>query len=140
MSSEAIDIKLSDMVLCFSRAIDFLHPRIFEHHLRVAYIASCLAEKLGLGPEQTQDVLIAGALHDIAVVSSATRHDLFDDALTHYHSGSIHIPDNLHRHGFEGYLLLRDLPPFAKAASAIRFHHVDWDPSCQFSVTRYRHG
>lgn len=127
MPSEAIDIKLFDMVLCFSRAIDFLHPRISEHHLRAAYIAACLAEELGLDPESMQDALIAGALHDVAAVSSAIRHDLFEDALTHYHAGSNLMPDSLHRHGFEACLLLCDFPPFAKAASAIRYHHVNWD-------------
>ncbi|HJV02346.1 MAG TPA: HD domain-containing phosphohydrolase [Burkholderiaceae bacterium] len=134
LPSEEIDIKLFDMVLCFSRAIDFLHPRISEHHLRVAYVAACLAEELGLDQEPTQDVLIAGALHDVAAVSSAMQHDLFDDALAHYHSGSNRIPDNLHRHGFDGYLLLRDFPPFANAASTIRFHHVDWafGRGCEF--------
>ncbi|MES2879119.1 MAG: HD domain-containing phosphohydrolase [Pseudomonadota bacterium] len=124
---EVIDVKLFDMVLCFSRAIDFLHPRISEHHLRVAYIAACLAEELGLGLEPTQEVLIAGALHDVAAVSSAMRFDLFDDALTHYHASSPTTHENLHQHGLEGDLLLRDFPPFAKAASIIRCHHVNWD-------------
>lgn len=129
-SSEDIDVKLFSMVLCFSRAIDFLHPKISEHHLRVAYIASCLAEELGLGQGQIQEALIAGALHDVAAVSSAMHFDLFDDALTRYHVGTRQIPDNLHLHGWEGYLLLRDFAPFAKAASAIRFHHVNWDFGC----------
>ena len=122
-----MDVKLFDMVLCFSRAIDFLHPRISEHHLRVAYIASCLAEELGLDLEATQNVLIAGALHDVAAVSSAMQQDLFDDALTYYHASSPLMPAHLHQHGIEGELLLHDFPPFAKAAAAIRYHHVNWD-------------
>lgn len=126
-SSEDIDVKLFSMVLCFSRAIDFLHPKISEHHLRVAYVASCLADELGLGQVQIQDALIAGALHDVAAVSSAMHFDLFDDALTRDHTSGRQIVDNLHHHGWEGYLMLRDFPPFAEAASAIRFHHVNWD-------------
>lgn len=126
-SSEDIDVKLFSMVLCFSRAIDFLHPKISEHHLRVAYVASCLADELGLGQVQIQDALIAGALHDVAAVSSAMHFDMFDDALTRDHTSGRQIVDNLHHHGWEGYLMLRDFPPFAEAASAIRFHHVNWD-------------
>ncbi|OIQ77545.1 cyclic di-GMP phosphodiesterase response regulator RpfG [mine drainage metagenome] len=126
-SPENIDIKLFDMVLCFSRAIDFLHPKISEHHLRVAYVASCLAEELRLGQAQIQEALIAGALHDVAAVSSEMHFDLFDDAVTRYHDGSVRDTGNLHQHGWEGYLLLRDFPPFAKAATAIRFHHVNWN-------------
>lgn len=126
-SSEDIDVKLFSMVLCFSRAIDFLHPKISEHHLRVAYVTSCLADELGLGQVQIQDALIAGALHDVAAVSSAMHFDMFDDALTRDHTSGRQIVDNLHHHGWEGYLMLRDFPPFAEAASAIRFHHVNWD-------------
>jgi HD-GYP domain-containing protein (c-di-GMP phosphodiesterase class II) len=125
-SLQPINIKLFDMVLCFSRAIELLHPAISDHHLRVAYIGSCLAEQLGLDAGQTQDILIAGALHDVAAVSSVVWLALLDDALSHYHSANAQLPEDLHRHGFEGYLLLRDFPPFAEAAAAIRFHHVDW--------------
>ncbi len=125
--SDILDVKLFDMVLCFSRAIDFLHPRISEHHLRVAYIAACLAEELCLGQTPTQEVLIAGALHDVAAVSSALRFDLFDDALTHYHASSPQMPEQLHQHGLEGDLLLRDFAPFTQAAAIIRCHHVNWD-------------
>lgn len=127
MPSEAVDVKLFDMVLCLSRAIDFLHPRISEHHLRVAYIGACLAEELGLAAGPTQDVLIAGALHDVAAVTSSMRHDLFEKALTDRHSGNAHLPDDLHRHGFDAYRMLCDFSPFALAACAIRFHHVDWN-------------
>lgn len=125
--SETVDVKLIDMVLCLSRAIDFLHPRISEHHLRVAYIGACLAEELGLAAGPTQDVLIAGALHDVAAVTSPIRHDLFEKELTDRRSGNTHPPDDLHRHGFDAYRMLRDFSPFALASSAIRFHHVDWN-------------
>lgn len=125
--AQEIDIHLLDMVLCFSRAIDFLHPRISEHHLRVAYVASCLAETLGLGLEDTQNVLIAGALHDVAAVSCVMRLPLFDEALRYDHDSRLQSAGDLHQHGWEGYLLLRDFTPFAKAAQVIRFHHVNWD-------------
>lgn len=122
-----IDIHLLDMVLCFSRAIDFLHPRISEHHLRVAYVASCLAETLGLGLEDTQNALIAGALHDVAAVSCVMRLPLFDEALRYDHDSGPPRPGDLHQHGWDAYLLLRDFTPFAEAAQVIRFHHVNWD-------------
>lgn len=127
MPSEELTIQLIDMVLCFSRALDLLHPAISDHHLRVAYIASCLAEELGLSPAATQDVLIAGALHDVAAVSSPTMVPLLDYALGNYQLGNAEHPEDLHKHAVEGYLLTRDFPPFEQAASAIRFHHVNWD-------------
>ena len=127
MPSKEIKIRLFDMVLCFSRALDLLHPAISDHHLRVAYIASCLAEELGLAPAEMPDVLIASALHDVAAVSSPVMVSLFDHALANYRLADAVVSDDLHKHAFEGYILTQDFPPFAKAASAIRFHHVDWD-------------
>lgn len=127
MPSKEFKIRLFDMVLCFSRALDLLHPAISDHHLRVAYIAACLAEELGLTHAEMPDVLIAGALHDVAAVSSPVMVSLFDQALANYRLDNAAIPDGLHKHAFEGFTLTRDFPPFAQAASAIRFHHVDWD-------------
>lgn len=125
--SAEIDVNLFDMVLCLARAIDFLHPAISEHHLRVAYIASCLGEALALDCVERQDLLIAGALHDIAAACSPAWTGLLDAALANQSAGH-HLPfHGLHRHGLEAYLMLRDFPPFAGAAHAIRFHHVDWD-------------
>lgn len=127
MHSEEINIKLFDMVLCFSRALDLLHPAISDHHLRVAYIACCLAEEMGFTLAEIQNVLIAGALHDAGAVSSAVRSRILDYALGGYRLDDAEIPEDIHMHGFEGFVLTRDFPPFAPAASAIRFHHVDWD-------------
>lgn len=127
MLSKEIKIKLFDMVLCFSRALDLLHPAIADHHLRVAYIAGCIAEELGFTPAEIQNVLIAGALHDAGAVSSSVWIRTLDYALGGYQLNEGECPEDIHKHGFEGFVLLRDFPPFAQAASAIRFHHVDWN-------------
>ncbi len=124
--AEEIEINLFDMVLCLARAIDFLHPAVSEHHLRVAYAASSVAEELGMDGAQVQDVLIAGALHDLAAVCSPAWSGLLDEALTQDLLGR-HQPDDVQRHGLQAYLMLRDCAPFARAANVIRFHHVDWD-------------
>lgn len=127
MSSEELKIKLFDMVLCFSRALDLLHPAIADHHLRVAYIAGCIAEELGFAPAEIQNVLIAGALHDAGAVSSSVGIRTLDYALGTYQPNENEYPEDIHKHGFEGFILLRDFPPFTHAASAIRFHHVNWN-------------
>lgn len=126
--SEEIKIKLFDMVLCFSRALDLLHPAIADHHLRVAYIACCLAEEMGFTPPEIQNALIAGALHDAGAVSSSARLRLLDYALGNYRLDDTRISEDedIHQHGLEGFELMQDFPPFAQAASAIRFHHVEW--------------
>ena len=127
MSSAEFKIKRLDMVLCFSRALDLLHPAIADHHLRTAYIAGCIAEELGFAPTDIQNTLIAGALHDAGAVSSSVWIRTLDYALGGYQPNEGEYPEDIHKHGFEGFVLLRDFPPFAEAASAIRFHHVDWN-------------
>lgn len=108
---EDLKIKLFDMVLCFSRALDLLHPAIADHHLRVAYIACCLAEEMGFSMTEIQNVLIAGALHDAGAVSSAARSRILDYALGGHRLDDAEIPEDIHMHGFEGFVLTRDFPP-----------------------------
>ena len=127
MSRSHIDVKFFDVILCVSRALDLLSPQLSDHHLRVAYISACLADQLGFSSEDKQDVIIAGALHDVGAVSSSVRLSLLDYELAMYQWDSFQTLENLHRHGFDGYILLRDFAPFSNAAEAIRFHHVAWD-------------
>ncbi|QDX81578.1 hypothetical protein B9N43_10150 [Denitratisoma sp. DHT3] len=120
-------VKLFDMVLGLSRALDLLHPAIGDHHMRVAYIACCLAEELGLPDEDVQTVLIAGALHDVGTVSSSSRLHLLGEALRNYHIDEATLLENIHAHGFVGRGMLREFLPFDAAARAICFHHVEWN-------------
>ena len=120
-------IKLFDMVLCFSRALDLLHPEIADHHLRVAYIACCVAEEMGSTPAEIQNLLIAGALHDAGAASSTTRLRLLDYAMDNYRLDEAKIPEDIHEHAFKGSELIKDFPPFRQAATAICYHHVEWN-------------
>jgi HD-GYP domain-containing protein (c-di-GMP phosphodiesterase class II) len=127
MTAPSIDVRFFDVILSVSRALDLLSSALSDHHLRVAYIAARLAEELDLDIQDKQDVVIGGALHDVGAVSSTLRLSLLDYSLSAYTSGDDEEQGDIHRHGLDGYLLLRDFLPFAKAAEAIRFHHVAWD-------------
>lgn len=127
MEQREVSVNLFDMVLCFSRALDLLHPCISDHHLQVANVAAQLGELAGLSFEAQQDLLIAGALHDVGAVSVPARLALLDYSLATYSDGAGKGPGNIHKHGFEGWLLLRDFSPFTRAAAIIRYHHVRWD-------------
>lgn len=127
MVDGSINVRYFDVILCVSRALDLLSNQLSDHHLRVAYIAARIAEELGLPSEDMQDVVIAGALHDVGAVSSSLRSSLQDYSLAAYRLANEEVSDDVHRHGFDGYRLLRHFPPFAKAAEAIRFHHVEWN-------------
>ena len=113
------------MVLCISRALDLFHPDLTDHHLLVANIGIQIAEAIGLSSEACSDVLVAGALHDVGSVSVASRLSLLDFSLSAYQRAE-GTEKGVHRHGFDGWRLLRDFAPFAKAAEMIRFHHLPW--------------
>ncbi|HEY0845869.1 MAG TPA: HD domain-containing phosphohydrolase [Noviherbaspirillum sp.] len=126
-SRNSIDVRFFDVILCVSRALDLLSPELSDHHLRVAYVAARLAEELGLDIKEKQDVVIGGALHDVGAVSSSLRLSLQDYAVSAHAIGNGPALSEVHLHGFDGCLLLRDFPPFANAAEAIRYHHVEWN-------------
>ena len=111
-------VNLFEMVSCVSRALDLLHPTVQHHHSHVAVIASRLARQLGLPEEVRSNVVIAGALHDAATVMDPVGARPADERP---HG------DELHRHAFDGALLLGRFSPFAEAARIIRHHHVRWD-------------
>jgi HD-GYP domain-containing protein (c-di-GMP phosphodiesterase class II) len=104
-----------------------LSPALTDHHLRVAYVGASLATELGLDPEDTREIAIAGALHDVGAESLATRISLLRRSLSRDEHCCSMRGDAVHQHAIDGSKLLCDFPPFANAARAIRFHHVDWD-------------
>lgn len=127
MANGEFNIRFFDVVLSVSRSLDLLSPALSDHHLRVAYIAASMAEVLGLEAQEKCDIAVAGALHDVGAVSLTTRLSLLRCCLTNHEFDTGRPGDDIHRHALDGYKLLRDFVPFANAAHAIRFHHVDWN-------------
>jgi HD-GYP domain-containing protein (c-di-GMP phosphodiesterase class II) len=109
-------LPLFDLLTCVSGAVDLFCPLVANHHMRVASVAAAIAEQLGLPPDSQNDLLLASTLHDIGGFSNNERADLM--------KFEIEAP---HRHGRVGHILLRDFPPFRRAARFVRYHHVNWD-------------
>jgi HD-GYP domain-containing protein (c-di-GMP phosphodiesterase class II) len=59
-------ITLFDLAVCLSDAMDLVCPALVSHHKQVAYIASAIGEEMGMDEERQKDLVLAGALHDIA--------------------------------------------------------------------------
>lgn len=109
-------VPLFDLVMCLSSTMDLIDPALVNHHKRVAYIASNIGSQMGLSIDQQNDLLIAGALHDIGALSltdklAALQFDF----------------KNPQEHAEIGYQLLHNFEPFAKIAVLVRYHHVDWN-------------
>lgn len=109
-------ISLLDFVISIANAVDHIDARVAHHHKRVAYIASQIARELRLPQKARFDLVIAGLLHDIAVLSVRDRDQLqaYDEASTN------------HGHCEAGFLLLNKFRHFINAATIIRYHHREY--------------
>lgn len=106
---------LFDFVRCISRSIDMVSPAVADHHMRVAYIASCIGEEVGLHGPDICGLVIAGALHDIGAFSLRERLMTLKFDI-----------ESPREHAETGYVLLKGFRPLSKAALLIRHHHAPW--------------
>lgn len=115
-SGRCFGVPLLEFVLCLGEVADFVSPRLFEHHLKVGYLAFRLGEAMELPQESRELLLLGGLLHDLGTFSLQERLKTLEFEF----QGPEH-------HAFVGYLLLRDFPPFESLAKVVRFHHHSWD-------------
>jgi putative nucleotidyltransferase with HDIG domain len=110
-------IPLHRLVLSMADAMDCVHKEISNHQLRVAYLSTNIARRMGYRGQALLDVFVAAAFHDIGLVRS-------DKRMQAVYYGKL---EGLSWHGEVGYLLLRDQALFADAAKLIRYHHTHWE-------------
>ncbi|MCL4536525.1 MAG: HD domain-containing protein [Nitrospirae bacterium] len=120
-----IRIKLSDLILSFSRALDFVNPRVANHHLRVGIIASEIARSFGMSREEINNIFLASAIHDIGFFSAKEKIDALELEIT-----------NPYLHAERGYLLIKDFDLFSAISKLILYHHVPWAEGAGSQVNR----
>ncbi len=112
---DKVRVSLIDLVLSISNVIDLVSSDIKEHHARVACAALSIAREMQREVTDLRELVLAGLLHDIAILSDEERRELLvDDG------------DNVHDHAVRGWMLLREFGHMEKVARIIRFHHVSW--------------
>jgi HD-GYP domain-containing protein (c-di-GMP phosphodiesterase class II) len=114
MIKEEIEFYLIDFIMCLSDIIDLISPAINNHHKRVAYISLSIAEELKLPLTEQNNIMMAGALHDIGALSLKQKLEFLE------------FESEGHEHGRLGYQLLKTFPPLEGIATLVRFHHVPW--------------
>ena len=115
-SQKESHIRLSDLTICLSDAMDFIDPAVVNHHKQVAYIAYRIGTEMGLPHSSLNELMMAGALHDIGAFSLKERMDTLAFEVK-----------NPHLHTERGYALLRSFEPMSDIAEIIRFHHLPWN-------------
>ena len=114
-----IDVSLMDMIMSLSDAMDLVSTVVNGHHKRVAYIASSIAEELGMSKEEQRHLSIAGALHDVGAFSLQERLNALNFEITDF-SESL----GLSKHAELGYRLINHFKPLDKITPNVRYHHV----------------
>ena len=109
-------IRVSDLIICLSDAMDFIDAAVVNHHKQVAYIASSIGAEMGLPYAEQNELILAGALHDIGAFTLKERMDTLSFEV-----------ENPHLHAEKGYALLRPFEPMSDIAGIIRFHHLPWN-------------
>lgn len=111
-----LNISRNDLVLAFSEALDLLDPKLYHHHLTVAYIAYSITEYLSISAVDLNDLMLAALLHDIGMFKNAERRHLenYDDDATQKHTRI-------------GYLLIHQYPSFEHIAQIVLHHHTPYN-------------
>lgn len=110
-------IRLNRLILSLSRVLDFIHPNVMDHQLRVAYIAVRIAQQMDLDKDSILQLLIAGTLHDIGLVGVENRISGLQKKNW----------EALPWHSEAGYIFLHENELFRHPAKIIRYHHNSWN-------------
>ena len=117
------DILIIDFVWAISEAVDLISPILNNHHNKVTYIATSIAQEMGLPNREIHNIMLASMLHDIGVFSKEEWVKLlsFEDE-----------DKGLDHHAIVGYELLKDFEPLSRAAELIRYHHERYIASVDY--------
>lgn len=109
-------------VQVFASLIEMRHPAIAGHSRRVAATARKIAQKMGLDGQSTQDIFVAGLLHDIGKIG------LSDDLLaTPINRMSGERLGAWRKHAAQGQSSLMALEDLREIARLVRLHHERFD-------------
>lgn len=109
-------IPLHRLVLSLSEALDHYDQTTRDHQRRVAYIASSIAQTMGLQGPELFDLFLGAALHDIGLIGVEKRR----------HGQTVDSLHAVHWHSEIGAALLGSHPLLAPAAEIVRYHHIPW--------------
>ncbi len=107
-------LPIHKLIMSVAHATKIVDQAVFNHHQQVAYSSLRLAKKQGYQEGAIHNLLMAALLHDIGMLTIASKIELLKFEYRHT------------RHADIGATLLEKYPFFPEAAPIIRFHHLAW--------------
>ncbi len=115
------DVK--DIARIFAQIVDAKSKFTYEHSLGVASLSHYIASQLGYDDDTLDKIEIAGLLHDLGKLRVP---DEILDKPAKLDTRDMHV---MHRHSFETYQVLREIPGFDDIALWASYHHEKPDGS-----------
>ena len=116
-----IDYQYHEFVECITSALDARDPYTGKHSERVSDMACFIGELMGLDETETQEIHIAGHLHDIGKIGIPDRVLLKEGKLDDEEWKL------MKKHPEIGADILSKSSHFARLAAIILHHHERWD-------------
>jgi len=110
------DVKLSDLLLSLSQAMEIAHSHLSNHQLRTAYIVWKMGAYAKLPIERHERLFVAASLHDIGAFSIEEK--------LRVHDFEQNDPE---QHCSRGVFLFEQVPWLAPAADIVKNHHKAWN-------------
>lgn len=111
-------LRLSDLFITLSSALDMGHLDILDHSRKVAYISLEIAEAVGLEESEINKIVLAALIHDLGINDQKIKEkaqNFFDVEL-----------DLIQYHCKRGAELSSKLSFFPELADIIYYHHHKW--------------
>ncbi|MFO7895456.1 MAG: HD domain-containing phosphohydrolase [Candidatus Cloacimonadales bacterium] len=128
-----ISFDLNQFLQAVSFAIDFVEMDILQasrnHSKRVAYIALCLAENLGLSEAERSDIIVFSIMHDSGLCEESLLSNQDFRKLR-----QLRRMETFSQHCEFGEKNIAAYPLRSKASNIIKYHHENWDGSGFFGL------
>lgn len=112
-----VQLKIGDALGIFIRGLDHIDYRLIDHGTRVAYIAYQMLQADGKYSENSmREIAFVTLMHDIGAYKTEEIDRMLEFEST-----------NIWEHSVYGYLFTKKLTPFGELASAILFHHTNYE-------------
>ncbi len=115
------DLQYHELVECITSALDARDPYTGDHSRRVSDMACYICRQLGLSAEETQEIHIAGHLHDIGKIGVPDRVLLKEGRLDDEEW------ELMKRHPQTGADILAGSDSFSRISAIILHHHERFD-------------
>jgi putative nucleotidyltransferase with HDIG domain len=109
------------IIFALAIVIDAKDPRTQGHSVRVARYAAAMAEELGLEPQEIEDILYAGLLHDIGKIG-VSEQILHKPAVLNVEEWGV-----IKAHPVIGAKILEPIPSLRALIPLVRHHHERYD-------------